>query len=318
MAGYPDAAAAQGVAAPVPAGAPPEEKSPAELAKMTKEERTAYHMARRAAGVGAKPAAAKAGEAAENSTGQLTKAQRRAIQDSQRKVKEDKANAGKDTDELFSELKLQGLSEDQARSVMAAIKADEPIEGEDDDDDDGEEDLLSSVRNWMKEQPDGEIPTDIADFNMKVRFQGHVDTTPPDHFGAMLQVLVPEALSKCDLAAAKVSPGAIAKALTSLLERWAHILRALYSKIPDVLEGVGVLVQTISQCVEATDAPEAGKDCAVVGCLMAIRDVDDMVEDDDLLVGCKTVEPRSPVLEKYINFLEDAVAEDDEDDEDSD
>lgn len=305
---------AKAAAPAVPAGPPPAEKSAEELAKMSKEERTAYHQARRAAG----PAGGNAANAKAQPKAQLTKAQRRAIQDNQRKAKEDLANVGKEDDDVFEELKLQGLSDIQARAVLEEMKSG-AIEVEDDEDDDDEpDDLLGSVRKWMGEQPD-QLPSDaVRDFNMKVRFQGHVNTTPPDHLGCILNVLVNQALGACDLEAPKINPGAVAKALTPLLERWSVMLIGLYEKVPDVLEAVGVVVATITESVAATGAQAQGQDCAVVGCIMAIRELDDLVEDEDLLVGCKGVEPRSRVLEKYIDFLEDALEEDEEDDEESD
>lgn len=303
-------------AAAVPAGPPPEEKSAAELAKMSKEERTAYHLARRAA---PSTGGAKDGAAAASATApaQLTKAQRRALQESQRKVKEDKANEGKDGDELFSELKLQGLSEDQAREVMNAMRSGEEVPDEDSEDDDQPEDLLGSVKRWMEEQLEGPLPADaMRDFNMKVRFQGHVNTTPPDHLGAILNVLLEQAFRGFDLATSK--PGAVAKALTQVAERWTGLLRDIYTKIPDVLDAVGAVIGTISHCVLASGVPSAAQDTAVVGCLMAIRELEDLIEDEDLLVGCKGIEPRSHVLEKYIEFLEEALEEDDSEEGESD
>jgi len=303
-------------AAAVPAGPPPAEKSAAELAKLSKEERTAYHLARRAAPSSAGGAKDEAAGGSATAPAQLTKAQRRALQDSQRKVKEDKANEGKDGDELFNELKLQGLSEDQARAVLIAMQAGEEIP-DDVSEDEEPEDLLGSVKKWMGEQPEGPLPDDaMRDFNMKVRFQGHVNTTPPDHLGAILNVLLEQAFRGCDLATSK--PGAVAKALTQIVERWAGLLRDIYTKIPDVLDAVGTVLGTISQCVVASGVPPAAQDTAVVGCLMAIRELEDLIDDEDLLVGCKGIEPRSHVLEKYIEFLEEALEEDDSEEGESD
>lgn len=302
--------------APAPTGPPPAEKSKAELAKMSKEERTQYHAARRAFEIAEK-------EKNAGATPELTKAEKkaaeRALQESKRKAKEDKANATKGDDELLAELKLQGLSDDQAKSVMAAMKSDEPIEDEADEDEEGDDadDLHGSVKKWMSEQPDGKIPEDaMRDFNMKVRFQGHVDTTPPDHLETVMMILVGEACKACDLAAPKIQPGAVAKAVGPLLERWANLLCGLHSKIADELEKISVIVGAIRTAVGETGAPEQGQNSAIVGCLMAVRDVDDFVEDEDLLVGCRGVEPKSHVLEKFIEFLEDAIEEDDDDEDD--
>merc|ERR1712137_949442 len=97
---------------------------------------------------------------------------------------------------MFKELKLQGLTEEQARTVMkelAESDANKEAAVAEVSDDDEPEDLLGCVRSWMKAQPE-KIPDDaLRDFNLKVRFQGHVDSTPPDHLRSMVRILVDEA-----------------------------------------------------------------------------------------------------------------------------
>lgn len=280
----------------------PAELTPEQLKKLSKEERKAYHEAKRAAEAKAKPAAAPAK--------QMTKAERRQIQEAQRKLKEDSKQAGKDNDELLAELKLQGLSEEQAREVMKEMLRGENVE-EDNDDEPDEEDLLSSVRRWMSEQDAKVTKGLLSDFNLKVRFQGHVDSTPPDHLNCVLRLVVEEACAGCDLTSAKLQPAAVQKKVAPLLERWLPILEPLYGKIDDVIVATDAVCKAVEEGVKA----EAGHDPAVVGCLMALRDID-LIEDEDLLTGCRRIEPRGQVLDKYINFLEDAIASDDDDEDD--
>eukprot|EP00441_Pelagodinium_beii_P032690 CAMPEP_0197626184 /NCGR_PEP_ID=MMETSP1338-20131121/5268_1 /TAXON_ID=43686 ORGANISM="Pelagodinium beii, Strain RCC1491" /NCGR_SAMPLE_ID=MMETSP1338 /ASSEMBLY_ACC=CAM_ASM_000754 /LENGTH=365 /DNA_ID=CAMNT_0043196703 /DNA_START=69 /DNA_END=1166 /DNA_ORIENTATION=- len=293
-------------AAKAPAGPPPAEKTPAELAKMTKEERKAYHEARRAAekqgggggGGGAAPAK------------QLTKAERRALQEAQRKVKEDSKQAGKENEELLAELKLQGLSEDQAREVMNEMLKGEEVE-EDDSDDDEVEDLASSTRRWMKEQPEKVAKDAMRDFNMKVRFQGHVDTTPPDHIACILMHIFEEACSGVDLKDAKLQPQKVAKKAEPLLTRWAPLLEPLYEKIDDVLAGTDAVCKAVQEALPEDKAPETARATAQVGCFMALREID-MIEDEDLLTACRRLEPRSKVMDKFIDFLDEDSDEDDD------
>lgn len=287
---------------PSPAEAPAE-LTPDQLKKLSKEERKAYHEAKRAAEAKGKPAAAPAK--------QMTKAERRQIQETQRKLKDDSKQAGKDNDELFAELKLQGLSEDQAREVMNEMLKGEDME-EDNDDEPDEEDLLSSVRRWMSEQDAKVTKGLLSDFNLKVRFQGHVDSTPPDHINCVLRLVFEEACAGCDLTSSKLQPTAVQKKAAPLLERWLPVLEPLYAKIDDIIVATDAVCKAVQEGVKA----EAGQDPAVVGCLMALRDVD-LIEDEDLLTGCRRIEPRGQVLDKYIDFLEDAIASDD-DDEDED
>lgn len=293
-------------AAAAPAGPPPKELSPEELAKLSKEERAAYYTARRAAGIVPAPKAK-----------QMSKAERREAQEAQRKIKEDKKATGEENKEMLEELKLQGLTEEQAREVMAEMARTEEEAG-DEDEDDEPEDLLSSVRKWMSEQ-DAKVPEDaLRDFNLKVRFQGHVDTTPPDHLGCILRLLVEEACRKCDLKAPKLQPTGVAKTVGPDVIRWKTLLEPVYEKISDPMDAADVVLRSVQEGVEAVgDVPEAGRACGVVGCLMAIREID-MIEDEDLLTGCKRCEQRSRVMDKFIEFLEEELEDEDEEDGDED
>jgi len=280
----------------------PAELTPEQLKKLSKDERKAYHEAKRAAEAKAKPAAAPAK--------QMTKAERRQIQEAQRKLKDDSKQAGKDNEELFAELKMQGLSEDQAREVMNEMLKEEDVEADNDDEPD-EEDLMSSVRRWMSEQDAKVTKGLLSDFNLKVRFQGHVETTPPDHLNCLLRLVFEEACAGCDLTSSKLQPTAVQKKAAPLLERWLPILEPMHGKIDDVIVATDAVCKAVQEGVRA----EAGHDPAVVGCLMALRDVD-LIEDEDLLTGCRRIEPRGQVLDKYIDFLEDAIASDDDDEDD--
>lgn len=299
-------AASQASAAEAPAaGPPPAEKSKEELAKMSKDERTAYYAARKAAGALGAPKA-KAAPA--------TKAERRAVQEMQRNAKEGLKNLNAESEEMFQELKLQGLTEEQAREVMAQMAVEVGGSDAEDDEDDGPEDLLSSVKRWMAEheteKPDKES---VKDFNMKVRFQGHVDSTPPDHLHCILQLLVAEACASCDLSAPKLQPAAVSKKVTPVIAKWSIMLGHLYSKIDDPLVAGDVIVKSVRDGVFSIEAPDNGKDYGVVGCLMAVREEVEAIEDEDLLTGCKRLEPVSRVMEKFIDFLEDQLADSDED-----
>mmetsp|Transcript_26224 Transcript_26224/g.54818 ORF Transcript_26224/g.54818 Transcript_26224/m.54818 type:complete len:342 (-) Transcript_26224:60-1085(-) len=317
----PSAPAATTAATAAPAepssASPMKELSPEQLAKLSKEERKAYHEARRAQAKGQAKAEPKK---------QLTKAERRQIQEEQRKVKEASKDDGKEDDKLLADLKLQGLSEDQARAVMLEMRKN--VELDDDEfDEDGVEDFPTSVRRWMNEQPQtlGEDP--MRDFNMQVRFQGHVDTTPTDHLGCLLSILFEEACSTCISEAAaskkKLQPMAIAKKLEKPLTRWAPLLKALYRKISEIGDEIGDPFQAADvvcsssqtaagSAATATSAKEAEGAIAMVGCLVGLREAD-LVEDDELLQGCRRMpfdNERPIVLEKFMEDLDD----EDEDD----
>jgi len=294
------------------------ELSPEELKKLSKEERTAYYAARR----NALPKAPAKKQ-------QLTKKERAMQQEEQRKAIQDKKAATLDNEEMFKELKLQGMSEDQARELMNEMlkRPDEAGNAEEEDkqqaaDEAGDaeeedQDLLSSVKSWMAAQ-DQELPADaLSDFNLKVRFQGHVDTTPPDHMTAILHIITELGCAQCELDA-KTQPATVANKLEPDMTRWAAMLKPLFKKIGDELEGLDAVMRGIQEGVEAlVSVPESGKACGVVGCLMALRAID-MIEDEDLLTACRRAEPRSKVMEKFIEFLEAELEDEDDDEEDED
>lgn len=284
-----------------------------ELSKLQKAERGAYHKAKiayeKAQGVG--------GVGAKKAT---TKAERREVQQQKEKAKEDKKLAAAADAEALEEMKMQGLTEEAAKEFLAAMaQQDAQVEEDDDDDDEAPQDFLGAVKAWMQIQPEV-VPADaVKDFNLKVRFQGHVDTTPPDHLGAIIRNLVEMAVSGSDLNAPKLQPTTFSKLLKPATDRWASMLQALYGKLSDVLEAGDVVVRSVQEGVAATtSAPESAQECAVVGCLMALRALDDMIEDEDLLTGCRRASKGTAVMNKFIEFLEDAVAEDDDEDDEED
>lgn len=278
------------------------EKSAGELAKMGKDERKAYHAARIAA------AKSGSGSAAPKPT-QLSKVERRALQEAQRKVKEDSKGQVGEHEQLVKDLKMQGLNEDQARMVVAEMARGNVAADEGDSDSEVEEETLrTSIVRWMSEQEQN-IPADILhDFNMKVRFQGHVDTTPPDHLRALLQILVEEACKDVDLSVGKLQPTVVAKPAEKQFKRWCPLLTSLEKKIADCLVTADIIKDAILQGTSTHGASE-GVNSAFVGCIMGLREAD-VIEDDELLTACKRVEGPSKVLQKYIEFLQEEVEDD--------
>lgn len=313
--------AADAKAAPAAPGAPAApvdlskfgDLSQVDMSKLSKEERTAIHKAKREAEM-----AAKAAGSAPAPKKQLTKAERRAIQEAQRKKIEDKKMEAGEKDELVKELILQGLTEEQARDVAKEIEKGDGVDDDDEEDEEEDSSLLGSVKRWMDEVKDEKIDADhLKDFNLKVRFQGHVDSTPPDHVSCILKILCNEILKDLDMSKPKMQPTVFSKKAEAILEKWSPLVNALLSKITDVLDSADAVVQAVQESAlnpELT-APEANKETAVVGILMAVRDSLD-IEDEDLLTGCKRIENRSVVMDKFIEHLEESLEDSDEESDD--
>jgi len=285
----------------------PPELSADELKKMSKAERTAYHVARRNALAASKTAAPVSKKEKKEAARQK--------QEADTKKKEDALKQGSEDITEIKELRLQGLTEEQAKEVCAQLKnATEALA----DDGEEEESLFQSVQTWMAEHDqevtDGES---LHDFNMKVRFQGHPHTTPPDHLGAILEVLSSKAFLDFELKTAK-RPDFVAEKVKPLIQRWSYLLGELYKKC-DVLAASNILVSSLDKGVQVSDTetPEVTKACVVVGFLMAVREEMEAIEDEELLTGCRHLETNAQVMTKFIEFLEDECEGDDEsDDED--
>jgi hypothetical protein len=287
-----------------------EEKTPEQLAKMTKEERGAYHKAKLAA------AKATAAPAVQEISKADKRAQAREKQEADRKKKEDAKKAVDDSAEALADLKLQGLTEEQAREVLAQLKQAKPEEI--DDDDDVEENLLESVRSWISEQKDSTIDKEtLRDFNLKVRFQGHVETTPPDHLAAILEVLSFEVFKEKKLENSK-QPAAVLKEVQPTFARWACMLDQLYNKC-DSLVAADAVVSSVRRGIDTAGGSELAEnvgDCVAVGIFMALRDEVEAIADEDLLTGCRRLESQSRVMQGFISHLEEAVEGSDDEEED--
>lgn len=288
----------------------PAEKSKEELAAMSKEERTAYHKTRTAA------MKAKAAPKPELSKKDKAAAAREK-QEADRKKKEDAKGAVDASAEALEELKLQGLTEDQAREVlnqMATTKTEDVAE----DSDEEEETLLGSVKRWMTENDETETGADsMRDFNLKVRFQGHVDSTPPDHLECILQVMAAEQYNKLELSSVK-QPAAVEKKIQPIMKRWAGLLGGLFKKC-DVLDASERIAQGICTGVVTAagdDVPAATRDVTVVGILMALLEEVEDISEEDLLPGCKKLDSDSKVMMGFITHLEEAAEGSDEESDD--
>lgn len=279
----------------------PKEKTKEELAALSKEERTAYYQALRAA------TKAKAAPKPEVSKKEKAAAAREK-QEADRKKKEDAKNAVDADAEAIEELKLQGLTEDQAREVFRQMATSTKAEAAEDSDDEEEETLVVSVRNWMKENE--ETKTDfesLRDFNLKVRFQGHVESTPPDHLESILQVMAADAYKTLELSSVK-QPTAVQKKIAPIVQRWSYILGELYKKC-DVLEAADKVAQGVYEGVAqgGEDIAAATRDIAVVGILMSLLEEVDAIGEEDLLPGLKKLECESKVMTGFITHLEECA-----------
>merc|ERR1712232_1249944 len=175
-----------------------------------------------------------------------------------------------------------------------------------DDDDDEDLSLLGCVRSWMADQEGASTNSEsLHDFNLKVRFQGHVESTPPDHMGAVLQAIAMQSCTELELVSAK-QPAVVAKKVQPIISKWAFLLAEFYKKC-DCLAAAEIVVSSLNAGVAAThpDLSDAAGDCVLVGLLMAIREAVGPVEDEDLLTACRKLDSPTKVMQGFIEFLDD-------------
>jgi len=99
-----------------------------------------------------------------------------------------------------------------------------------------------------------------------------------------------------------VQPAAVSKAAMPLIAQWLYMIELLYEKIdnsPEDIEPIDVVVGAVSESVMTSDAPKPAQESAVVGIIMAIREQADSIADEDLMFGCKRMEGRSNVMDKF-------------------
>merc|ERR1711957_632386 len=167
----------------------------------------------------------------------------------------------------------------------------------------------------MKEQDSSKVGKDVLpDFNLKVRFQGHVNSTPPDHFGAILEAIAADVVAATDLPGLK-QPTPLAKSAGVVFDKWSGMLDALLEKV-DIIESGDIIVTALRAGLSSAGgdavADAAKKDCATVGLIMAVRESLEDVDDEALLGACKKIESDTKVWCGYIGFLEEAVEGSDE------
>merc|ERR1712110_1350513 len=132
----------------------------------------------------------------------------------------------------------------------------------------------------------------------KVRFQGHVDSTPPDHLGAMLHVAAMNSFTEFKLDSLK-QPAAVQKKVEPVISKWAFLLSEFYGKC-DCLEGADIVVASLRAGIASaadTSVSDATRDCVLVGFLMAIREKVEVLEDQDLLTACRKLGSMTKVLQ---------------------
>lgn len=284
---------------------------------MSKNERKEYHAKRIAAEKAAKASTAGAGGEAPKV---LTKAERRVIQEAHRLAKQQAKDSSAGKEEALAELKMQGLSDEQARQMLAEMEKEGAFDGdEDEDDEEDAEDLMGCVRRYLVDKKSaGEDAEPLHQFQMRVRFQGFSESLPMDHLQCVVRALSGDGCKACDLEVPKLQPSGVAKKVAPIVQKWAGLMDALYTRAGDCLDAVNALVSSVSEgvldvCDQASDRV---KDTAFVGIIMALREELESVEDGDLLAGLTRLDDKGPVLQKYIDFLEAELEDEDEDDDD--
>merc|ERR1711972_500205 len=132
----------------------------------------------------------------------------------------------------------------------------------------------------------------------------------------LVSAIVSHVCNSCDLTDVKLQPIKVAQAATPSVARMKLVIEELFTLAADPESAIDIVISNVQRGTSHSwpaEAPVANKDCAIVGFLLAFKNVDEVAQN--LLGGCQRIELRSIVLEKFIEFL---VDEEDSEEEEED
>eukprot|EP00933_Yihiella_yeosuensis_P010090 TRINITY_DN116349_c0_g1_i1.p1 TRINITY_DN116349_c0_g1~~TRINITY_DN116349_c0_g1_i1.p1 ORF type:complete len:372 (+),score=79.11 TRINITY_DN116349_c0_g1_i1:68-1183(+) len=310
------------------------EKSAQELAKMSKLQRRSYHEARFLA----------AQEIAPPKFQPKSRAERRALQEAQRRSKKDVndleknicsllRSAGALDEDLAAEEEAvalrAGLSQDRRSYFEAAAEDEEEgaatnATADEDDELEGGEDFYECVKSWVRAANAGVGPEATSDdFTAMMRLWGHGSTPPADRLNSILHAVLEkiEGLDSLHNTPLHKRPSTVAKAVKSTLRSWFPLLNALFREVASSGgDAAEILVGAVRHSFlkphrEDADGTADFLDCTIVGTLMSFREEVDTLNDAALLTACQGIQPSSHVLRQFFEFLEKEINDSSESDD---
>jgi translation initiation factor 2 beta subunit (eIF-2beta)/eIF-5 len=173
----------------------------------------------------------------------------------------------------------------------------------------------SAIQQWLC-QPGSVVYVTIDAMKEGIQKQYFTNATDSDQLAAFVSAIVGHVCSACDLADSKLQPIKIAEAAKPFITKMKLVIQESFKLAADAESAIDIVVSNVQRGTSRSwpeVAPLANKDCAIVGFLLAFRDVDEVAQH--LLGGCRRIELRSIAMEKFIEFLAD---EEDSEEEEED
>lgn len=249
-----------------------------------------------------------------------TKAERRGQQIAQRRAKEDARVLLQIATACSTACSSLLNGEPRFEERTCATEAAEPDVDEEDVSDE-EIDFLNSIRRWMHEDGrDSTAANLMQDFKLEVMRwgQGALGFLGSDQLEVVIRVIAEDICAAVDLRLQRLQPKTVAEAAEPFVNRWVALLDYIWELIGDSTVASNVAVRTVrvgvaAACGAAIGVAAGNQASIEVGIIMAIRDCVEGADTADVLAGCRCLQPKTIVLDKFISFLQgelDASSED--------
>lgn len=177
------------------------------------------------------------------------------------------------------------------------------IKGDDDVGTSGGEGCRACIQQWMQDHKNESVSSDlIHDFDCTIK-TFDVRALPSLQLAAVVEIMIADTMAECDLNTTKLQPVKVCEKASPFVEKWSSLIDNVYSKIDDAQEAIDIIISSLKRSIAFITASEYTKETLLIGCLLSLRDLD-AVDDEDILAGCRKIELQSKAMERFIEFLE--------------
>jgi translation initiation factor 2 beta subunit (eIF-2beta)/eIF-5 len=167
------------------------------------------------------------------------------------------------------------------------------------------------IQQWMQDRKRGSLYSELlVDFESTMK---SFDFRMPAavQLAAVIEIMAADIIAECDIKAPKLQPVMVSEKASPSVKEWGSLIGYLRSEIGDTPESINIMISTLKKAVVGIPASDNTKESLVIGFLLSLRDLVDVISDEDILAGCRRLQSPSNAMEKFIEFLESSDADDD-------
>jgi translation initiation factor 2 beta subunit (eIF-2beta)/eIF-5 len=186
------------------------------------------------------------------------------------------------------------------------------VEGDDDFGTSEGDGCRACIRQWMQDHKNESISSEsVHDFDCAIK-SFDFRALPSRQLADLIEIMVDDTIAEYDLNTDKLQPVMVSEKASPFVERWSPLIDNLYSKIDDAQEAIDIIISSLKKAIVGITPPsEDTNETLLIGCLLSLRGVD-AVGDEDVLAGCCKIKVQSKAMKQFIKFLK----SNDTDDED--